>query len=195
LKGKYYCEDLSVDRRIILEWILAKEGVDWTRLALGQGICQNDNEPYKAGNFFSSWASQELTCSFAINASTGWCLTATWAISPVSHKLGEESLQCLGPSMCDVHPVGIRPSANLTTDQLSKHHHSRVPQVSIPLLVKPVEFFNYYIGIILFQASLSKSGKICKIHSTAMEWSCNKMCSFMFCACLWCCVCTAHKEK
>jgi len=34
LKGRDHLEDLGVDGRIILEWLLGREDVDWIRLAL-----------------------------------------------------------------------------------------------------------------------------------------------------------------
>jgi hypothetical protein len=60
LKGRGHWEDLSVDGKIILEWMLGKwcEGVEWIRLDQGQGsmvgCCEYGDEPasyIKGGGF------------------------------------------------------------------------------------------------------------------------------------------------
>jgi hypothetical protein len=62
-EGEDSSEDLGVDEKIILEWILGKEGGKlWTeRICSGQGpvagfvnTVMNLQVPYKAGNFLTS---------------------------------------------------------------------------------------------------------------------------------------------
>jgi hypothetical protein len=38
LKGRDYMEDLSIDGKIILAWILRWEGVDWHRIGTSSGL-------------------------------------------------------------------------------------------------------------------------------------------------------------
>jgi hypothetical protein len=51
LKGRDYSEDLGIDGKIILEWILRKlEGKVWTvciwlRIGTSGGLCKHGNEP------------------------------------------------------------------------------------------------------------------------------------------------------
>jgi hypothetical protein len=51
LKGKDYLEDMSLDGKIILEWILGKQGgrmwtgCIWIRIGINRGSCEHGNEP------------------------------------------------------------------------------------------------------------------------------------------------------
>jgi len=57
LKGRNHSEDLGVDWRIILEWILGKLGGKmWTGPVTVMNTATDLRVPHKTGNFLTSWA-------------------------------------------------------------------------------------------------------------------------------------------
>jgi hypothetical protein len=66
-------EDLGVHGRIILRWILEKEG--GTKCGLGMGqvsgfvtTVMNLRIPYEAGTFFTTWVTSQGLCSLVLSS-------------------------------------------------------------------------------------------------------------------------------